>query len=292
MRISTSMIYDQGVNSINQQYGDLVKLQQQLSTGRRVLTPADDPIASARALQVAQSQSVNAQYMLNGQHAQSSLELEESVLTQVTGLLQDARVLAVNAGNPSLSDSDRTSLAVDLQGRYAQLLGLANTTDGNGLYLFSGYKGTTQPFSETGSGGVSYNGDQGQRRVQVSASRQIAVSSSGAEVFQLIKSGNGTFATAAAGINTGTGIVSQGVVLDAALWNAAGNNQDFTIRFDVTGGATTYDIVDNVTGNSLLTDAAAAAQQSTSRTRGRSRLSITACRSASVATRPTATALA
>ena len=259
MRISTSMIYDQGVNSINQQYGDLVKLQQQLSTGRRVLTPADDPIASARALQVAQSQSVNAQYMLNGQHAQSSLELEESVLTQVTGLLQDARVLAVNAGNPSLSDSDRTSLAVDLQGRYAQLLGLANTTDGNGLYLFSGYKGTTQPFSETGSGGVSYNGDQGQRRVQVSASRQIAVSSSGAEVFQLIKSGNGTFATAAAGINTGTGIVSQGVVLDAALWNAAGNNQDFTIRFDVTGGATTYDIVDNVTGNSLLTDAAAAA---------------------------------
>lgn len=258
MRISTNMLYDLGVSTINQQYADLLKLQQQLATGRRVLTPADDPIASARALEVAQSQSANAQYLLNGRSAQSALELQESVLTQVTSLIQDARVLAVNAGNPGLSDTDRASLATDLRGRYAQLLGLANSTDGNGQYLFSGYKGSTQPFAESAPGSVTYSGDQGQRLVQISASRQVAVSSSGAEVFQLIKNGNGTFVTAADAGNTGTGIVSPGTVVNAALWNAPGNSRDFAIRFDVTGGLTTYDIVDNASGDSLLTGLPAA----------------------------------
>lgn len=263
MRISTNMIYDLGVTSLQKQYTDLLKIQQQLATGRRVLTPSDDPISSARALETAQSQSTNAQYITNGQRAEGALELQESILGQVTSLLQDVRVLAVNAGNPSLSDSDRTSLAVDLQGRYDQLLGLANSTDGNGQYIFSGFKGSTQPFIESSPGTVSYLGDQGQRLVQISESRQIAASNSGAEVFQLIKDGNGTFVTAADTANTGTGIVSSGIVTNPGLWNAPGNNQDFTIRFDVddavTPPITTYDIVDNVTGDSLLTGVAAAA---------------------------------
>lgn len=263
MRISTNMIYDQGVTTINQQYSDLLKLQQQLATGRKILTPSDDPIASARTLEVSQSQSVNAQYMTNGEYAQSALELQESVLTQVTELLQDARVLAINAGDPSLSDADRKSLATDLQGRYEQLLGLANSTDGNGQYLFAGYRSNVLPFTETTSGTVAYNGDQGQRLMQISASRQAAVSSSGADVFQLIKDGNGTFVSAAASTNTGTGVVSPGVVTDPTKWNSAANNQDFTIVFDVdstvTPSVTTYDIIDNVSGNSLLTGAAPAA---------------------------------
>lgn len=263
MRVSTNMLYDLGVNTINQQYSDLLKLQQQLSTGRRILKPSDDPIASARALDVSQAQSTNEQYMTNGEYATSALELQESVLSQFTDLLQDARVLAVNAGNPSLSEANLASLATELQHRYDQLLGLANSTDGNGQYLFSGYKGGVQPFTISSSGAVTYNGDQGQRLMQVSASRQVAVSSSGAEVFQLIKNGNGTFVTAATGTNTGTGIVSPGTVLNPAAWSATANNKDFTIKFDVdstvTPPVTTYDIIDNVSGNSQLTGAPPAA---------------------------------
>jgi flagellar hook-associated protein 3 FlgL len=263
MRISTNMIYDLGVSTINQQYSDLLKLQQQMSTGRRILTPSDDPIASARALQVSQSQSVNEQYIKNGDFAGSTLALQESVLGQVNELLQDVRVIAVNAGNPSLSDADRKTLASDLQGRYDQLLGLANSTDGEGQYLFSGFKSSTLPFTETSSGAVAYNGDQGQRMMQISASRQVAVSSSGAEVFQLIKNGNGTFVSAAGATNTGTGIVSPGVVVDPTKWSNTANSQDFSIVFDVDStvvpSVTTYDIIDNDSGNSLLTGLAPAA---------------------------------
>jgi flagellar hook-associated protein 3 FlgL len=173
------------------------------------------------------------------------------------------RTIAINAGNPTLDNNNLVSLATDLRGRYQELLGIANSTDGNGQYMFSGYKGSTQPFSEISPGNVAYNGDQGQRLIQISPSRQIAVSDAGSDVFMQIKNGNGTFVTAAAASNTGTGVVSPGNVLDPALWNAAANNKNFTIRFDVNSAAspavTTYDIVDNVSGNSLLTGTPAAA---------------------------------
>lgn len=263
MRVSTNMLYDLGVGSINQQYSDLVKLQQQLSTGRRVLTPSDDPIASARALDLGQSQAVNAQYIRNGETATGALALQESTLTQYTELLQNIRTIAVNAGNASLTSSDLKSLGTELRARFAELMGLANTADGNGQYLFSGFKSTVQPFTGSVDSTVTYAGDQGQRLVQVSASRQVEISSSGAEVFQLIRDGNGTFVTAASSSNTGTGIVSPGSVTDPAKWSAVTNSQDFTIVFDyndtVSPAVTTYDIIDNGTGNSLLTGAAPAA---------------------------------
>lgn len=239
MRISTSMMYDLGVSTIQQQYSDLLTLQQQLATGRRVLKPSDDPIASARALEVSQSQSVSEQFSTNGQHASNALALQESILAQVGDVLHNVRTLAIYGGDAALSNADRVAIATELQGNYDQLLGLSNSTDGNGQYLFSGYKGSTQPFAQTGAG-VVYNGDQGQRLVQISASRQVPVSSSGAEVFQLIKDGNGTFVTAAASSNAGSGIVSPGTVQNSTTW--AASNRNFTISFT---SATTYDVIDN-----------------------------------------------
>jgi flagellar hook-associated protein 3 FlgL len=112
-------------------------------------------------------------------------------------------------------------------------------------------------------GVVTYNGDEGQRKIQISASRQAAVSDSGADIFNKIRNGNTVFVTAPAAANTGSGIISPGTVLDKTLWNSAANSKNFTIKFDVNStvspSVTTYDIVDNVSGNSLLTGNAAAA---------------------------------
>jgi flagellar hook-associated protein 3 FlgL len=183
MRISTSTIYDSGVGSMQEQSVRLLQAQQQIASGRRMLTPADDPVAAARALDVSQSQSINTQYLANSSDASDSLALEESVLGNVAGVLQNVRDLAVNAGSGILNQSDRASLANALRGSYQELLGLANSTDGNGQYLFSGYKGGVRPFSELAPGSVAYNGDQGQRLMQVSPSRQIAVNDPGEDVF-------------------------------------------------------------------------------------------------------------
>jgi flagellar hook-associated protein 3 FlgL len=260
MRVSSNMIFDAGLASIQKQTGALLHTQQQVASGRRILTPADDPVAAARALEVEQAKNTNALYQTNQKTAGEQLGLAENILTAAGELLRGVRTLAVQGGGGALSDADRRSIATELRQRFDELIGLANATDGSGQYLFSGYMGDTKPFSGAVATGVAYAGDEGQRLLQISASRQIAVSDSGNDVFMRIRNGNGSFVTSVNVANGGSGVVDAGTVTDPALWNAAGNNKDFSIRFAVDGSVspplTTYDIVDNVSGNSLLTGAA------------------------------------
>lgn len=250
MRISTNMMYEIGSRKIGDLQHGLVKTQQQLSTQKRVLTPADDPVAAASILGITQSLSMNEQFGVNRQNAKNYLSQEESILQSVTSLLQDAKTLVVNAGNGAMEDSQRKFLSAELRGRVDELLGLANSRDGAGNFMFGGFQISSQPFSATPTG-AQYNGDQGQRMLQIGASRHIALNDTGSSVFENIKTGNGRTLTAAAAANTGGGIVSAGAVIDPAA--LTGHN--YTIEFSVVPGGsafdpavTTYTVRDEVTG--------------------------------------------
>lgn len=184
MRISTQTLFETGAARLGELQSGLARTQQQIASGRRMLSPSDDPVAAARALEVSQSQSLNTQYGLNRQHAQSALASVEGSLSSVTALLQDVKTTVIAAGNGSLSDTERGFMASELRGRFEQLLGLANSRDPVGNYQFAGYQATTPPFAETTPGAVQYQGDQGQRLLQVDATRQMAVNSTGQAVFQ------------------------------------------------------------------------------------------------------------
>jgi flagellar hook-associated protein 3 FlgL len=238
MRISTSTIFDSNVAGMDQQQTLLIKTQQQLSTGRRILTAADDPAAAAQALVISQSDAINTQHTANRNAAQSTLAIAESTLQSVTNLLQSVKSTAVQAGDGSLSNSDRSSLAKQLSGQLQDLIGLANTNDGTGNYLFAGFQSRTQPFVNTVAG-MSYFGDDGQRNVQVSASRQVSTSDSGADIFMRIKNGNGAFVTQAAANNVGSGIINNGSVLNSA----AVTGDSYSIAF---GGLTAQAAAGNV----------------------------------------------
>lgn len=263
MRISTSSIYDLGVASVQQQQFDLVKTQQQVSTGRRMVSPSDDPVASAQVLDITQSSELNKQQTVNGTSARNSLETEESVLGSITSLIQDVQTIVVYAGDGSLSNVDRASQAAELRSRFDELIGLANSTDGTGKFMFAGYKGTTTPFSEGPPGTVTYSGDQGQRMVTISPARQVAISDSGSDVFQRIKNGNGTFVAAPGSVptNAGTGIISPGVALDLAKWNASAKDYKIVFKSDTstTPAVMKYDILNAAGTLSMITGAAPAA---------------------------------
>jgi flagellar hook-associated protein 3 FlgL len=141
-------------------------------------------------MEVSQAESVNTQQATNRQYAASNFAMLEGILGDVTNMLQNAQQLVVSAGNGTLNDSGRIDIATELRGNLGELLGLANRTDGNGQYLFSGFQGSTKPFADTGSG-VQYFGDEGLRMIQVSASRQLAVNESGREVFERIPASGG-----------------------------------------------------------------------------------------------------
>lgn len=246
MRVTTAMIFDRGVAALQRQQQGLLEVQAQLATGRRVVTPSDDPIASARALELAQAAARNTQFGENRGFARDSLALTESTLAQVGRLITDVRTAAVAAGNGTLSDGDRNAIAVELKERFGELLGLANSTDGAGQFLFSGYRGGTQPFLRSAAG-VQYAGDQGQRLAQVEASIAMPVSESGDAVFQRIPAGNGVFRTEADGANTGTTVVDGGSVVNPA--QITGHRYEIT--FSVAGGVTTYSVADLTAGTTL-----------------------------------------
>jgi flagellar hook-associated protein 3 FlgL len=216
MRISSSTIYTTNVANMNNLEAQIAQTQQQISTGVRILNPAMDPVGAATAIELNQASAVNTQYGTNNTAAQNTLSLSESTLQGVTTLLQSAYTDAVNAGNGTLTTSDRQSLATDLQGQLQQLIGLSNSTDGTGNYLFSGSKGSTQPFVSTAAG-VVYQGDSMQRNIQVSPTRQIPTTNPGSDIFMNIRNGNGTFtadpATAAMTLSTNASIDALGTTV-------------------------------------------------------------------------------
>lgn len=244
MRIATLTQYQSGVTAINQQQAELLKVQQQIASGKRLTSPADDPVAAVQAQTLHQTTAVNTQFLANQATAQDQLGQADNALNQVSNLLTSIRTSVISAGNPGLNAADRATLATTLQSGLEQLLTLANSTDGQGDYLFSGFQSATPPFGQAGDGSVSYQGDQGQRWVQVSASRQMPVTSNGLEVFGRVPTGNGVFQALAQIGNTGSGVMDGGNVVDPSQLTG----HAYQIDFSVVAGETRYRVTDTTTG--------------------------------------------
>lgn len=221
MRISSQQAFNTGVQGIQRNYAQAIRTQEQISSGNRILTPADDPVASVRLMQLEQQQNMLTQYKDNLTAANNSLVQEESSLNAVNTIMQRVRELAGEAGNGALSQNDRQSIAAELREREDELLSLMNTKNARGEYLFAGFQGKTEPFIRNADGSYSYQGDEGQRRLQVASSLTLPINDNGKKVFQNI--------TNAARLDTAftppvgsTLSVSAGMVQDEVAFN--GNN--------------------------------------------------------------------
>ncbi len=239
MRISTSMLYQTGIKTIQKQTTDLLHTQQQVATGRRIVAPSDDPIASARALEVTQAKSINANFQTNQGYAKDSLGLLENKLSAVEEILIHTRTRAVESGNGSYSAGELASIAIDVRANFDSLLGLANSQNGNGEYMFSGYQADVQPFVGN-LNGVNFQGDQGQRTLQVSPSRILSVSNSGSEVFNAVRAPQGEFFAVPGTPNGGTGYIAQTQLTGSytgTRYNVAWDGTNYNVTDADTGGA-------------------------------------------------------
>jgi len=235
MRISTQSFYEQSQTALGAQQGKLLRIQQQLGAGTKLLAPSDDPLAATRGLAVSQSIALGAQYAASRSQAIQTLTMEENALQSVTAVLQNIKGLLVQAGNGTLTDADRATIATTLQSNMDQLQGLANTDDGNGQFLFAGFKSGSPPFVRDATGSIQYAGDQGQRLMQVDVSRQMAGTDDGRSIFQTVQGGAG-YVTASPAGNAGSGVFSSTSVVDVGN---ADYGQDFVINFI---SATTYTV--------------------------------------------------
>lgn len=251
MRISTQAFYASSIAGMLDQQSALSKIQGQVASGRRVSTPADDPIGAVHILELERAQAESDQFRSNSDVLRSRLNLEEQALADVGSILHRARELVVQAANTgTLSDNDRRSIGIELASRLEELQDIANRKDSNGEYLFSGYSTLTQPFARNTAGGVLYAGDQGTRVLQVGPTQKVRDGHSGSAVFMDIAEGNGTFTTAADAVNTGNGIIDAGSIVAGSAWVA----DDYTLSFTT---ATAWEVRDGL-GN-LVTGGAYAA---------------------------------
>lgn len=183
MRVSTSMLFRNGLNAIQQQQSGLATTQQQVATGKRLLSPSDDPVGAQRLLDLQKSLGLNQRYQQNADRAAQRLAMEEHALDGVVSALQRVRELAIQGNNDTQTVADRRAIAIELAARLEELVGLGNTRDANGEFLFSGNASHTQPFVQGAGGSIVYNGDDGARQLPVGPSYQVAVGDAGNDVF-------------------------------------------------------------------------------------------------------------
>lgn len=182
LRVSTGQMYQQGLDGLLKTQADMTRTQEQISTGRRILRPSDDPTGSTQVLELSRAVSNVEQYQKNADRAQGRLELVDNTLEGITALLQRVNELALQGSSGTYSADQREMIAVEVRDILSSALDLANTSDSAGEYLFSGYQGTVKPFAAV-AGGYSYSGDMGLREVRISADRTLADSESGFNTF-------------------------------------------------------------------------------------------------------------
>jgi flagellar hook-associated protein 3 FlgL len=243
MRVTQTLNQMQFLASIGTLESNLSQTQNQISSNQSFSTAAQNPTAAGAVNNYNQALAQSQQYDTNSNSAQTRLSTEDSTLSQVQLQLQSLRDLALESNNSSLSPQDRSAIATQATQIQASLVALANTQDGNGEYLFGGFSTQTQPFSVTAAG-ATYNGDQGQRQVQIAAGLTIADSDNGDSVFNQIKNGNGTFVATANPVNSGTGVLGATTVANAAAYDGG----TYAINFTAPG---TYEVRDSA--NVLVT---------------------------------------
>ena len=223
MRISSIEQFQQGIDSILNQQAKLNQTQLQLATGKKVLKPSDDPAVATQLLNLSSLKANNLQYDRNINTALNELELQESVLASSGNVLQRVRELVIQANNATQSPQTREAIADEISNLADELLQLSNSKSPSGEYIFAGYNSRTPAFAKSGAGYV-YQGDQGQRLLQVSEDTQLAVRDNGADVFQGMTTGDGRFLLETPASNTGDGLVKMSSTIDAI-------SDNYTITF-------------------------------------------------------------
>ncbi len=244
MRVSSITLQQQSLNAINKTQNSLARGYMQLSTGKQILSPADDPVAYGRINRLNEYVGTLKGYNDNAVTAENNLSLMESTLDGMLDSLFRINELTKQASNETLSQDDKNVIATEIEGNLSDLINLANTKDANGDYIFTGYMSKMQPYNNDGN--FSYQGDQGQRKLQVGSTSFITTSYSGYQIFDDVKNGNGTFTTTDGSVtNTGSGIISNGSVTNAAAYI----QDDYSVNFVTnSSGDLAYQIIGTAQG--------------------------------------------
>lgn len=207
MRISTGQLYDRSIRAVLDNQDDLSNVQQQLSTGKKLLRPSDDPVGSAQVIRLTEEIDLIAQYKKNNNLLTNSIEQEETILGNVTNNIQRARQLMIQAGNGILNVDDRKAISIEIGQIRDQIFDAMNSQNANGEYIFAGYQSATPAFTYTaGAAGnkYSFEGDEGINDIRISNTFSLAMNNSGQTVFEDVYARLDSNITSTSGVTSAT----------------------------------------------------------------------------------------
>ncbi|MGY0633013.1 flagellar hook-associated protein FlgL [Luteimonas sp. A478] len=247
-RISTPMLYQRSISTLQSKQAGLSQLQQQMATGSKLLTAKDDPVAAGAAVALDRALAELERFGSNGDAIRHRLGLQENALTQAGDAMGRIATLTVQANSGTLSDGDRRAIAIEVESLRGTLMDLANTPDGAGRYLFGGTRDASPPFARS-AGSVAYSGDQTRRSVEVGPHMFVQDTLPGSEAFMRVRTGDGRINAAAALGNAGSGTVSGFGLVDSNQWSGS----SYSIVFAADGAYSVEDHLGTVVASGTHT---------------------------------------
>jgi len=233
MRIATAQYYETTAANYQRNFNNAIATSAEASSLQRINTAADDPIGAGRLLKLGQQSAALDQYSTNIDSTKSSLSLQETTLTSIGTALQRAKEIALSASSGNATDADRKAYGAELTQLQQQVVGLMNSKDSNGSYLFSGSKTDTAPYSQNSDGTFTYNGDQTSINLAVGDGQSMATNTTGWDAFQQsINTSRTQVSMTAPAVDDGRVTLSNGEVSSSTTYNAKfAAGQPYTVSF-------------------------------------------------------------
>ena len=183
MKVSTSLFFERASAQLGNVQGSLAKTQEQLSTGKQITKPSDEPDKASTVTRLESEMARQKSYQETLITVQTRLTSQETSLRNVSDVLIRIKELTVQAANDTISAPDRKAIGLEIIGLRDQLLSQANAQDTNGNFLFAGSRSTQAPYALDANGHITYQGDQSRMKVPVGDNRRMNANTPGSDVF-------------------------------------------------------------------------------------------------------------
>ncbi len=257
-RIGSSYYYTSATQAMDQNQLNLDQTQAQLSSGLKYNTPADDPGIASNVMSLQSTQSQLGQYQKNVSTAAGQLSAMGSTLTSITSTVQSIRSMVVQAGDGTLTQANRQAIAAQINQQMNGLVGLMNSKNVLGQFMFGGFQTNNAPYQLGTNGQYQYNGDQGQNSVLTTSNTQIFTTLPGQGIFDTIPSVNKTLQTSTSPLNTSIppASIDGGSVTDQATFDS-NYPADYKIVFNPISsssppGKQNYSVINTQSGKPVL----------------------------------------
>ena len=255
MRVTNEMISNQVVYNLTQNINRLFKLQNEMSTSKRINRASDDPVGTIKDLSYRVKLAELAQFKSNISSGKTWLESTDTALNDINASVSDARTIAVDMSNDTYDAAARAAAANEVQSQLDKLLSAGNEQL-QGKFIFSGYKTTTKPF-QLSAAGLVYKGDSGVIEYSIDSQAKVQVNTIGSNLLTKSFTIIGEKSDVEAGIVGTTTLASlnlgRGVDLAPGTFTIKNQNLNSTVTIDVSGATTVNDVITAI--NTQLTAA-------------------------------------